>query len=73
MLTAVTLGDGLLGVFKGAVFGLFIGLSGCMKGMQAGNDAGAVGRAATAAVVMGITLIIAANAVIDWLAVLLEV
>jgi len=73
LLTAVTLGDGLLGVFKGAVFGLVIGLSGCMKGMQAGADAGAVGRAATSAVVMGITLIIAANAVIDWLAVLLEV
>jgi phospholipid/cholesterol/gamma-HCH transport system permease protein len=69
----VTLGDGLLGVFKGGVFGLVIGLSGCMKGMQAGNDAGAVGRAATSAVVMGITLIIAANAVIDWLAVLLGV
>ncbi len=71
--TALTLGDGLLGVFKGTVFGLIIGLSGCMKGMQAGNDAGAVGRAATSAVVMGITLIIVATAVIDWLAVLLEV
>lgn len=73
LLTAVTLGDGLLGLFKGTVFGLIIGLAGCMKGMQAGGDAGAVGRAATSAVVMGITLIVAANAVIDWLAVLLEV
>lgn len=73
ILTAVTLGDGLLGLFKGTVFGLVIGLAGCMKGMQAGSDAGAVGRAATSAVVMGITLIIAANAVIDWLAALLEV
>lgn len=73
LLTAVTLGDGLLGLFKGTVFGLIIGLAGCMKGMQAGADAGAVGRAATSAVVMGITLIVAANAVIDWLAVLLGV
>jgi phospholipid/cholesterol/gamma-HCH transport system permease protein len=73
LLTAVTLGDGLLGVFKAGVFGLVIGLAGCMKGMQAGGDAGAVGRAATSAVVLGITLIIAANAVIDWLAVLLDV
>lgn len=73
LLTAVTLGDALLGVFKGAVFGVVIGLAGCMKGLQAGNDAGAVGRAATSAVVLGITLIIAANAVIDWLAVLLGV
>jgi phospholipid/cholesterol/gamma-HCH transport system permease protein len=73
LLTAVTLSDGLLGLLKGTIFGLLIGLAGCMKGMQTGSDAGAVGRAATSAVVMGITLIIAANAVIDWLAALLEV
>jgi hypothetical protein len=41
-----------------------------MKGLQTGIDAGAVGRAATSAVVTGITLIIVANAVIDWLAAL---
>jgi phospholipid/cholesterol/gamma-HCH transport system permease protein len=73
LLTAATLSDGLLGVFKAVIFGLIIGLSGCMKGMQTGSDARAVGRAATSAVVMGITLIIAANAVVDWLAALLEV
>jgi phospholipid/cholesterol/gamma-HCH transport system permease protein len=73
LLTAVTLSDGLLGLFKGTVFGLIIGLAGCMKGLRAGDDAGAVGRAATAAVVLGITLIIGANALIDWLAVLLDV
>jgi phospholipid/cholesterol/gamma-HCH transport system permease protein len=73
LLAAVTLSDGLLGVFKGTVFGLIIGLAGCMKGMQTGADAGAVGRAATSAVVLGITLIIGANAVIDWLAVLLNI
>jgi phospholipid/cholesterol/gamma-HCH transport system permease protein len=73
LLSAVTLSDGLLGVFKAAIFGVIIGLSGCMKGMQTGSDAGAVGRSATKAVVMGITLIILANAVIDWLAALLQV
>jgi len=73
LFAAVTLSDGLLGVFKGTVFGLIIGLAGCMKGMQTGSDAGAVGRAATSAVVLGITLIIGANAVIDWLAVLLNI
>jgi phospholipid/cholesterol/gamma-HCH transport system permease protein len=73
LLSAVTLSDGLLGVFKAGVFGVIIGLSGCMKGMQTGSDAGAVGRSATNAVVMGITLIIVANAVIDWLAALLQV
>jgi phospholipid/cholesterol/gamma-HCH transport system permease protein len=73
LLTPVTLADGLLGVFKGTVFGLIIGMAGCLRGMQTGNDAGAVGRAATSAVVTGITLIIVANAVIDWLSALLNV
>ena len=73
LLTPLTLSDGLLGVFKGTVFGLIIGIAGCMRGMQTGSDAGAVGRAATSAVVTGITSIIAANAVIDWLAALLDV
>lgn len=70
LLTPLDLSDGLLGVFKGTVFGLIIGLSGCMQGMRTGNDAGAVGRAATSAVVTGITLTVGANALIDWLAVL---
>ncbi|CAN5758512.1 ABC transporter permease [soil metagenome] len=73
LLAPVKLSDGLLGVFKGTVFGLIIGVSGCMRGMQTGSDAGAVGRAATSAVVTGITLIIVANAVIDWVAALVGV
>nr|BAD81021.1 permease component of ABC-type transport system [uncultured bacterium] len=71
LLTAVVLSDALLGVFKGLIFGAIIGLAGCMKGLQAGSDAGAVGRAATSAVVISITLVILANAVVDWLAALL--
>ena len=73
MLTAVALPDALIGLFKGSVFGLIIGVAGCMKGLQTGSDAGAVGRSATSAVVLGITLIIMANAVIDWLAALLQI
>lgn len=73
MLSAVTLGDALLGVFKGSVYGLIIGVAGCMKGLQGGSDAGAVGRAATSAVVLSITLIILANAVVDWLAALMDI
>jgi phospholipid/cholesterol/gamma-HCH transport system permease protein len=73
MLSVVTLSDGLLGVAKATAFGVIIGLAGCMKGLQTGSDAGAVGRSATAAVVLGITLIIVANAVFDWLAALLQV
>lgn len=73
LLTAVTLSDAVLGLFKGVVFGMIIGFAGCLKGLQTGSDAGAVGRAATSAVVLGITLIILANAVIDWLAALLKI
>jgi phospholipid/cholesterol/gamma-HCH transport system permease protein len=73
LLSVVTLSDAVLGVFKGGVFGLIIGMAGCMKGLQTGSDAGAVGRSATSAVVLGITLIIVANALIDWLAVLVHV
>jgi len=73
MLAAVTLPDALFGIVKGTVFGLIVGVSGTMKGLQTGNDASAVGRAATSAVVLGITLIITANAVIDWLAALLDI
>ena len=73
LLTPITLADALLGVFKGTVFGLIIGVAGCMRGMQVVGDAGAVGRAATSAVVTGITLIILANAVIDWMSALLGI
>lgn len=71
LLSAVVFSDAALGVFKATIFGVIIGMAGCMKGLQAGSDAGAVGRAATSAVVIGITLIILANAVVDWLAALL--
>jgi phospholipid/cholesterol/gamma-HCH transport system permease protein len=73
LLTPIVLSDGLLGIFKGTVYGLIIGMAGCMRGLQAGNDASAVGRAATSAVVTGITLIILANAVIDMVAALIGV
>lgn len=73
LLAAVTISDALLGVFKGTIYGFIVGVAGCMKGLQAGSDAGAVGRAATSAVVIGITLIIAANALVDWLAALLDI
>jgi phospholipid/cholesterol/gamma-HCH transport system permease protein len=73
LLTAVTISDALLGVFKAVVFGGIIGIAGCMKGLQTGSDAGAVGRSTTSAVVLGITLVIFANAIIDWLAALLQI
>jgi len=57
---AVHLGDLAGGVFKASVYGVLIALSGCLRGMQCGNSSSAVGDAATAAVVTGITCIISA-------------
>jgi phospholipid/cholesterol/gamma-HCH transport system permease protein len=73
LLSAVTLSDAALGVFKATIFGMIIGMAGCMKGLQTGADASAVGRAATSAVVLSITLVILANAIVDWLAALLQI
>lgn len=69
----VAMSDAVLGVVKATVFGAIIGITGCLRGMRTGNDAAAVGEAATSAVVTGITLIVLANAVIDWMAALLNV
>ncbi len=60
--------DFFLGLFKALIFGVLVGTSGCLRGLQCGSGADAVGFAATRAVVTGITLIILANAIIDWVA-----
>ncbi len=61
---AVHLPDFLIGVFKCAVFGVLIALAGCLRGMQCGRSASAVGDAATSAVVTGIVFIVVADSVI---------
>jgi len=48
------------GVFKSAVYGVLIALSGCLRGIQCGNSSSAVGDAATSAVVTGIVAIVTA-------------
>ena len=63
MLTIVDLSDILSGVIKATAFGLIIGLSGCLRGLQADRSAAGVGRAATSAVVTAILLIIIADAI----------
>jgi phospholipid/cholesterol/gamma-HCH transport system permease protein len=47
-----------IGIVKGGVFGVLVALSGCLRGMQAGRSASAVGLAATSAVVTAIVLIV---------------
>jgi phospholipid/cholesterol/gamma-HCH transport system permease protein len=72
LLEPVVLSDALVGLFKAVVYGAIIGLAGCMRGLQTGDDASAVGQATTSAVVTGIILIVFANAVIDWAAAVLQ-
>src|SRR5262249_40542251 len=58
---AVGLVDVGLGLFKSAIFGALVALAGCLRGMQCGRSAAAVGGAATSAVVTGIVWIIASD------------
>jgi phospholipid/cholesterol/gamma-HCH transport system permease protein len=53
-----------IGLFSGLVFGVIVALAGCMRGMQCGRSASAVGDAATSAVVTAIVGIILSTAVI---------
>lgn len=62
-LTIVDLSDLLVGIIKAVTFGLLVGLSGCLRGIEAERSAAGVGRAATSAVVTAILLIIVADAI----------
>lgn len=61
---AVDLTDFFIGLFKCSLFGVLIALSGCMRGVQCGRTASAVGDAATSAVVTSIVLIVVADSVV---------
>ncbi len=61
---AVSINDFWVGLFSAAVFGVLVALSGCLRGMQCGRSASAVGEATTSAVVTGIVSIVVAMAVI---------
>ncbi len=54
----------VLGVVKSVVFGVLVALSGCLRGMQSGRSASAVGVAATSAVVTAIVFIIVTDVVL---------
>ena len=47
-----------IGVFKSAIYGVVVAIAGCLRGMDCGRSASAVGDAATSAVVSSIVLII---------------
>jgi phospholipid/cholesterol/gamma-HCH transport system permease protein len=51
-----------VGMMKGTLYGVLIALAGCLRGIQCGRSAQAVGQATTSAVVTGIiTVVIAAS------------
>ncbi|MBW1896022.1 MAG: ABC transporter permease [Deltaproteobacteria bacterium] len=61
---SVSLNDFWIGLFQSSVFGILVAVAGCLRGMQCGRSASAVGEAATSAVVTGIVSIIVATAII---------
>lgn len=61
---AVSLTSLYIGLFQSLVFGVLVALAGCLRGMQCGRSASAVGEATTSAVVTGIVSIILATAII---------
>ncbi|MFA5353580.1 MAG: ABC transporter permease [Thermodesulfovibrionales bacterium] len=63
---AVSLTNVWVGLFHSAVFGVLVALSGCLRGMQCGRSASAVGEAATSAVVTSIVCIVVATAIITF-------
>lgn len=60
---AIELKSFLLGIVKGSFFGFLVAYTGCLRGMQSGYTAAAVGQATTRAVVTGISAIIASDGV----------
>lgn len=61
---AIRLSDAVKGLIKGTAFGALIGFAGCLRGIECGRSAQAVGRATTSAVVTAIVLIVLADAFI---------
>jgi phospholipid/cholesterol/gamma-HCH transport system permease protein len=62
LLTIVDLSDIASGVIKAVAFGLIVGLSGCLRGLQAERSAAGVGKAATSAVVTALVMLVVADA-----------
>ena len=61
---ALSLADLWGGVFRGAVYGVLVGITGCLRGMRCGRDAAAVGSATTSAVVTGVVAIVVADGIL---------
>ena len=62
-LEAIKLHHAVQGVINAAIYGAIVAVSGCLRGMQCGRSASAVGLATTSAVVTSIVFIVIAAAV----------
>ncbi|PID73769.1 MAG: hypothetical protein CSB33_02385 [Desulfobacterales bacterium] len=60
--SALDLTQFAVGVIKSVLFGWVVAVSGCLRGMQSGRNAGDVGRSATSAVVTAIVWIVIMDA-----------
>lgn len=63
-LRALDMQQFLVGLSKATVYGVLIAYSGCLRGMQSGRSASAVGEATTSAVVTSIVLIVVAASIL---------
>lgn len=54
----------VVGLIKGTVYGMLVGIAGCLRGMQCGPSAQAVGEATTSAVVTGILFIVVSGSLL---------
>jgi len=67
LIVAIDLENYMAGIIKAVLFGVIVAGAGCLKGMQSGNSASAVGQATTSAVVTAITAVIAVDALFAFL------
>ena len=70
---ALEVKDFVIGLINSAVFGVLVAIAGCMRGIQCGNNAAAVGNAATSAVVTSIVFIVVSDSLLTLIYNALEV
>ena len=63
LVSAVDVSDVMTGVVKSFAFGILVAAVGCLRGLQTGTGASAVGESTTRAVVSGIFLIVVVDAI----------
>ena len=67
MLSAVDVEDVLSGLLKATLFGVVVSAMGCLRGMQTGTGAAAVGISATRAVVSSIVMIVLVDGIFAYI------